>query len=128
MTIIPAGGVIRDREPMMKMTEVKKNKEPWIGLVHVRPSGAENALGGDRKGAYVNTVALADSPADFLRLVEDSLRPDGLIVIEIEDLDKVDKYRSEGRIDEHMDYLIGQLGPEWMVLFDDFHTYGNDDA
>ena len=125
--------IIQDGEPPGAMITKRSKTEKtapqvWIGLVHVRPAPGSDPFGEGQKGAYVNAAVLTESAENFIPLVEEALREDALIVIEVEDLLRETQYRDEGRINVELDSIIRSLNTGHPVGLDDFHVYRDDDA
>lgn len=107
---------------------MNREREPWIGLVHLKPIRKPNILGPGHKGAYVNVVVLAADAAQFRAAVENAVWHDGLYVVETDDVEPVEIYRRDGRINEDIEALISILSDVHPVQFDIFDVYSEDDA
>ncbi len=102
--------------------------EPWIGFVHVQPSGAENPFGEGRKGAFTHALALASSAENFQQQVHHALSEHGLLVIELRDIAPLAAYAAEARVSEEIQELADSLSSAEPVQFDVFDTYTDHDA
>lgn len=107
---------------------MNREREAWIGLVHLKPIRVPNILGPGHKGAYVNVVALATDAAQFHASVENAVRRDGLYVVETDDVEPVRVYRRDGRMNEEIEGLIDTLSDLRPIQFDIFDVYTEDDA
>ncbi len=102
--------------------------EPWIGFLHIQPSGAENPFGEGRKGAFTHALALASSAENFQQQVHTALSEQGLFAIEFSDVAPLDAYAAEDRVSEEMRQLADSLSSDEPVQFDVFDTYTAHDA
>jgi hypothetical protein len=107
--------------------ELQKEREAWIGMVHVRPLEGCTVLGRDAKGAYGNIAALASSAGDYNELVRSTLQADRLLVLEVSDLHPARVYKAEDRQSDYLNYLVDQLSISFPVQFHTFYNYSNDD-
>ena len=103
-----------------------KQREPWIGFVHVVPSGPSPL--GDNRGAFVNALALAADENDYRERVCAALSDLTLLAIEIRDVATVADYATEDRISDEMQSLADSLSDDEAVQFDTFHAYDEPDA
>lgn len=105
-----------------------KQKQPWIGFVHVQPKGGVNPLGEGLKGAFAHALALAVDSESYEELIRTALEEAGLQAVEFQDVSPVDEYRREDRISDDMEDLIASLSAEHPVQFDTFDAYRGHDA
>ena len=82
---------------------------------------------GQPKGAYVNVVAPAIDGADFMRQIKRALDESGLVLLEIEDLEPLDKKLSRETATEQVSRLMKSAHKTGGVAFGTFYAYGSDD-
>jgi hypothetical protein len=82
---------------------------------------------GQAKGAYVNVVAPAIDAADFIRQVKRALDESGLLLLEIEDLERLDKKLSRETATSEVSELMKSARKTGGVAFGAFYAYDSDD-
>jgi hypothetical protein len=82
---------------------------------------------GQAKGAYVNVVAPAIDAADFMQQVKRALGESGLVLLEIEDVEPLDKKLSRETASEEVSRLMKGARQTGGVAFGAFYAYDSDD-
>lgn len=109
------------------MNSQKNNKaKVYIGLVHVKPKAKSEVLDG-AKGAYVQTLALAYNSKDYAKQITNVMKNYKLDVIDIDNFDTLANRKLVYSVSEKICTLAKQLCIEKPIIFDDFHTYMNED-
>ena len=109
-----------------------RQKELWIGMVEVRPSGGKSAILGDMKGAFVNLVTWASDADEYRHNAELIMtKLGGLFVSEVVDPEPVEarRGRTTGVFEEDIEDMISRAeGNQNAIIYGTFHTFEKDDA
>ncbi len=110
---------------------VEREKELWVGLVHLRPLTAisrEEILDGNA-GAYTNIIAWATTAEDFRRRAEMLAESLGLFVEETEEEEPLRMRVRDSLLPEELEEMRSraELNPD-AIVYGTFHTYSHDDA
>jgi hypothetical protein len=96
--------------------------EPWIGLAHVKPRQGNDSLRG-AKGAYVCVVALAETQAQYARETRSLLNSHSFHVLEILDVEPLQKRQERSALDPEIRQLAESLCPNAPAALHKFHAY-----
>ncbi len=116
----------RKFECMTTSQRAKSKRQPWIGLVHVKPNRGDTVLG-SAHGAYGAVLALASNGDEFGRLVAVYMTSNDLRIIEIEDTEPLAERLQASSPDAAILALAASLSSAEPVIVDCFDTYADDD-
>jgi hypothetical protein len=94
----------------------------WIGLAQVSSRPSNDLLGGS-KGAYVNVLAIAINPADFIAKVKRAIIDLDLDPVHIEDIEPLSERRKNYEISRSILMLAHEVSETRGIRFGDFHTF-----
>jgi hypothetical protein len=97
-------------------------KSKWIGLAEVKSARGFDVLNGAR-GAYVNVLALAQNPDEFVKTVRVSMEENHLELIRIKDIDPIDVRITTGKMIPYLVELSARLSEQYPVQFDEFQSF-----
>ena len=99
-----------------------KQKEIWIGLVHVKARKGNDSLDG-ADGAFVPMLALALSSGDFVSMSTIQLNSYDFDVIEVEDIERYEDRLKHFEVDENIKDLAHRVSERDPVVMDVFQAY-----
>jgi hypothetical protein len=99
-----------------------ESQQKWIGLAQVKARRGNNALG-KAPGAFVASIALAESPEAFAQKVTEVLNKSKFDVLGIEDIELLERRRSRHLINPDILKLAEQVTKENPVAIATFHSY-----
>ncbi|HEV2948420.1 MAG TPA: hypothetical protein VGX70_13665 [Gemmataceae bacterium] len=100
--------------------------EIWIGLAHVKPRPANDLLEGSR-GAFVNSVGLAENEQDFASALIDVLDKYDFDVVEMKDVEPLRNRELTYSVDSNLRELAAKLTWEDPIGLGSFHAYEEDE-
>lgn len=96
--------------------------QKWIGLARVRPRPGNDALGG-ALGAFVASIALAESAGDYASKMTVLLNELAFEVLEIEDVELLDDRMRAHSLSPDILKLAKQVDEETPLVLADFHSF-----
>ncbi len=100
------------------------SRQPWFGLLHLRPKDTATAPLDGASGAYANVLAFASTSDDYRTAVMPVMESLGLLVVDVERSAPFCPEDATQELNELCDAL-SDLNP---VQYRTFDTYVNDDA
>ncbi len=117
--------VMAQRSEHMMSIPSRTEKQPWIGLAHVRPR-QENELLEGAIGAFVPIVALAMGIDDFISMATTLVNSYGFDVVVIEDIQPLEERLKNSEVEEGVIRLAEGLSETEPIAFDTFQAYDNE--
>jgi hypothetical protein len=100
--------------------------EIWIGCAHVKPRPGNDLLDGSR-GAFINSVGLAENEQDFASALIDVLDEYDFDVVEVKDIDTLRNREVIYSVDSNLRELAASLTWENPIGLGSFHAYEADE-
>ena len=97
-------------------------RKRWIGLAQVKPKPGNKALG-EAAGAFVASIALANSLDDYVAVVTETLDRYGFDVLKIEDIELYEARLNKHTVADDVQELAEHINEDIPVRFATFHSF-----
>jgi hypothetical protein len=101
----------------------ESQKRVFIGLAHVKANRIATDVLKGANGAYVNILCLATNESEFLNEAAKTLNFLGLNLVDVEDIEPIDKRIEKYEVDDNLLKLVKQVNEENKVMLGTFHAY-----